>query len=120
MLSWHGRPAHVFRQKARTNFRAAAKEGGGAGILACLESVSGGHSCPPEPIRIRSAGRECPALADSGRQECLPHQESRSYRQRQMQGGCTRPPFARLVGDNGGRVHPPYLPRSHEGTKKQE
>jgi len=25
-------------------------------------------------MRIRSAGQECPALADSGRQECLPHQ----------------------------------------------
>src|SRR5579864_6434278 len=74
MLSWHGRPAHVFRQKARTNFRAAAKKNGGAGILACLELVSGGHSCPPEPIRIRSAGQECPTLADSGRQECPPHQ----------------------------------------------
>src|SRR5665213_216959 len=44
---------------------------GGADIRVCLESVSGGHSCPPEPIRqayrepirIRPAAQDGPALA---------------------------------------------------------
>src|SRR5258708_11956670 len=39
--------------------------GVGRTFLSVVESVSGGHSCPSEPIRVCSAGQECPALADS-------------------------------------------------------
>src|SRR5665213_1626121 len=68
------RICHARPFEGRARFSGSELANGGADIPVCRESVSGGHSCPPEPIRIRSAGRECPALADSGRQECLPHQ----------------------------------------------
>src|SRR5436309_1307542 len=52
------------------------------GRHSCLSELpNGGHSCPSEAIRVcsdfgelsRVAGQECPAVADSDRQECLPH-----------------------------------------------
>src|SRR5436305_4556283 len=46
----------------------------GQAFLPVIESVSGGHSCPPERIRVCSGGGNATTRRLDGRQECLPHQ----------------------------------------------
>ncbi len=57
--------ADVIRGDARMFRSPGGVVKGGADIPVCFESVSEGHSCPSEPIRVGSAGQECPTLADS-------------------------------------------------------
>jgi Cu2+-exporting ATPase len=84
MVKWIGDPrwqSIVAKMEARSNhpigrtlFDSLAPTLVGQAFLPAVELMSGGHSCPPGSTRIRSAGQECPALADSDRQECLSYQ----------------------------------------------
>src|SRR5204863_6174962 len=48
----------------------------GQTFLSVIGSASGGHSCPPELIRVRSAGRNAGTRGLGDRQECLSHQDA--------------------------------------------